>query len=225
MTNSILWSDFPEEIYFYSDYEPCSITITYSDVKNGIEGIVTNNNGTVNWLEGNIDEDPMFVDTLNNNYQLQEGSPCINAGTIDTTGLNLPEYDIAGNPRISGGRIDMGAYEWQYPNAVDDWQNQSTENVLFQNYPNPFSNSTTISFNLSKLLSIPMIFKKEIYLEIYNVRGQLIKEFKIQNLKFQINKVVWDGKDEKGRPVPSGIYFYNLEMDKFKVTKRMILIR
>ena len=38
-----------------------SITISYSDIQGGEAGIVTNNNGSVNWLEGNIDEDPLFV--------------------------------------------------------------------------------------------------------------------------------------------------------------------
>ncbi|MCK4358089.1 MAG: right-handed parallel beta-helix repeat-containing protein [Candidatus Cloacimonetes bacterium] len=227
LVNSILWNNSPQEIYFFQDYDPNSITIVYSDVQNGIDSIVTNDNGVVNWLEGNIDEDPMFVDTLNNNYQLQEGSPCIDAGTPDTVGLNLPPYDLAGNPRISGGRIDMGAYEWQYPNAVDDWQNQSTGNVLFQNYPNPFSNSTTISFNLYKLLSIPMMFRKEIYLEIFNVKGQLVRQLSIDYHSLYISESIeWDGKDKNGKELFDGVYLYRLQVDNYKSElKKMILIK
>ncbi|MDA3813772.1 MAG: chitobiase/beta-hexosaminidase C-terminal domain-containing protein [Candidatus Cloacimonetes bacterium] len=46
-------------------------------------------------------------------YTLSELSPCIVAGNPDTTGLYLPEYDLAGNPRIANGRVDIGTYEYQ----------------------------------------------------------------------------------------------------------------
>lgn len=61
----------------------------------------------------NIFLDPLFVNPSAFNFSLQEISPCINAGTQDTTGLNLPDCDVAGNPRIYGDFIDMGAYEFQ----------------------------------------------------------------------------------------------------------------
>lgn len=54
-----------------------------------------------------------FVDSANGNFQLQPTSPALNAGTPDTTGLMLPLTDLAGNPRIFGDTIDMGAYEVQ----------------------------------------------------------------------------------------------------------------
>ncbi|MBN2215341.1 MAG: T9SS type A sorting domain-containing protein [Bacteroidales bacterium] len=62
----------------------------------------------------NIDMDPCFMDVLNTDFRLQSCSPCINTGIEDTTGLNLPEYDLDINPRIFGVAIDMGAYEAQY---------------------------------------------------------------------------------------------------------------
>ncbi|MCK4358090.1 MAG: T9SS type A sorting domain-containing protein [Candidatus Cloacimonetes bacterium] len=156
----------------------------------------------------------------------------MDSGTIDTTGLNLPEYDLAGNPRISGGRIDMGAYEWQDTHAVYDWQNQSTDNVLFQNYPNPFSKSTTISFNLNKLLNIPMIFYKQINLEIYNVRGQLVKTlFPLTTYHSHPTKsgqafttFEWDGSDENCNPLSSGVYFYHLKVGSRVVGSRKCLL-
>lgn len=58
--------------------------------------------------EGNICAEPMFINGVNSNFQLQAGSPCINAGnnsTVSTTN------DLAGNSRIIGGVVDMGAYE------------------------------------------------------------------------------------------------------------------
>ncbi|MDP8320947.1 MAG: tandem-95 repeat protein [Candidatus Stygibacter australis] len=68
--------------------------------------------------EGNnvLGANPFFVDAANENFQLRYISPCINAGIPDTTGLNLPEYDLNGNPRVFAGEnaiIDIGAYEYQ----------------------------------------------------------------------------------------------------------------
>ncbi len=99
LLNSILWNDTPQDIYFNQDYDPNTITISYSDIQGGLNGIETNNNGTVNWLDGNIDEDPLFVDPLNGDYHLQYASPCIDAGNPD------PQYN---DP--DGTRNDMGAY-------------------------------------------------------------------------------------------------------------------
>ncbi|MCK5052307.1 MAG: hypothetical protein KAS53_11335, partial [Candidatus Cloacimonetes bacterium] len=80
LVNCIIWNDSPEEIYFSSSDEPNSITISYSDIEGGETGIVTNNNGTVNWMEGNINIDPLFVGTGEFPYSLLEYSPCVDAG-------------------------------------------------------------------------------------------------------------------------------------------------
>ncbi len=118
LINCIFYYDlYSDEVYFapYNYYyAPCQITVSYSNIQGGESaGIVTNNWGTVNWLDGNIDYNPMFVDPDNGDYRLQTSSPCIDAGNPDTTGLNLPDYDLDGNPRIVNGIIDMGCYEYQ----------------------------------------------------------------------------------------------------------------
>lgn len=61
----------------------------------------------------NLDSYPEFADTLTSNYQIKTISPCLDAGTPDTTGLHLPALDLSGNPRINMGQIDIGAYERQ----------------------------------------------------------------------------------------------------------------
>ncbi|MGC9337796.1 MAG: T9SS type A sorting domain-containing protein, partial [Candidatus Cloacimonadia bacterium] len=98
-----------------------------------------------------------------------------------------------------------------------------TELTLYQNFPNPFSTSTTISFN------IPLHYKDDAEIEIYNLKGQLVKEFKIQSAswrtKLNINEVVWDGKDDYGKQMPSGIYFAKLSLGEESAVKKMILIR
>ena len=63
---------------------------------------------------GNLDEDPLFVDAAGGNYRLQEGSPCIDAGT----GIDAPTNDLAGVARPQGAGIDVGAYETEAESAV-----------------------------------------------------------------------------------------------------------
>jgi len=98
----------------------------------------------------------------------------------------------------------------------------SKEFTLYQNYPNPFSpsfnrGSTTISF-------VPSPEAENSEIKIYNTKGQLIKQFKIQNLKFKINEVAWDGKDDNGRQAGNGIYFYKVISGKKSAVKKMVLM-
>ncbi|MCK4338901.1 MAG: T9SS type A sorting domain-containing protein [Candidatus Cloacimonetes bacterium] len=163
----------------------------------------------------------MFVDTLNNNYQLLQGSPCIDAGNPDTTGLNLPPSDLAGQPRIYNGRIDIGAYEWQGQGIYEPDTSFINKLYLFQNKPNPFSSSTKITFISADYERI-----KDYKLSIYNAKGQLIKTYNGRKHNFWVKTdIVWDGTDEDGKQVPSGVYFYKLEYDQNAVTKKMILMR
>lgn len=94
------------------------------------------------------------------------------------------------------------------------------EFTLYQNYPNPVINSTTISF-----IPSPGVEKSEI--EIFNIKGQLVKQFKIESAsrRTKINKVVWDGKDAYGTQVGNGIYFYKVTSGNRSAVKKMVIMR
>ncbi|MEA3476311.1 MAG: T9SS type A sorting domain-containing protein [Candidatus Cloacimonadota bacterium] len=96
LLNSIVWNNDNHEIFVASTGE---ITVEYSDVLGDSAGIEISGDAIVNWLEGNIDEDPLFVNPFNHDYNLQAASPCIDAGDPD------PFYN---DP--DGTRNDMGAY-------------------------------------------------------------------------------------------------------------------
>ncbi len=99
---------------------PSYLYASYNNIEGG-ENAVYNDYGGMNyvfWEEGNIDEDPLFLLSGDDPYQLTELSPCIDAGTPDTTGLYLPPWDFLYNQRVWDGDgdgiaiIDMGCYEY-----------------------------------------------------------------------------------------------------------------
>ncbi len=83
---------------------------------------------------------------------------------------------------------------------------------LLNNYPNPFSNETTISFDLKTTGSLSI--------HIYNIKGQLIRQIGKMNFTPEVNKIVWDGRDSNGNNVSNGIYFYKMESDSFTRAKK-----
>jgi len=96
LSNCILWGNSPQQMYV--DVTGF-LSAVYSNIQGGWAG------------EGNIKEDPLFVDAANGDYHLQVDSPCINAGDPDFVaepGMN----DIDGEPRIMGAAVDMGVDEY-----------------------------------------------------------------------------------------------------------------
>ena len=91
---------------------------------------------------------------------------------------------------------------------------------LIGNYPNPFNPTTTISFSLTTENT------ESAELIIYNLKGQKLKTFSnLQIDKSPNQQITWNGTDENGKSVSSGIYFYKLKTGKYIVTKKMILMK
>lgn len=88
---------------------------------------------------------------------------------------------------------------------------------LDQNYPNPFNPSTTIRF------TVPVAGK--VTLTVYNVAGQKIATLINGNVTAGSHTRVWNGKDNAGNQVASGVYFYKLTAEKFSATEKMILMK
>ena len=84
LTNSILWNDFPTEVSFYEYYPENYLTVAYSDIMGGESGIITTGYDEIFWLEGNLDQDPLFVNPAIGDFHLQPESPCIDAGDPDS---------------------------------------------------------------------------------------------------------------------------------------------
>jgi predicted outer membrane repeat protein len=115
LVNCILWNNTPEEVYFYEFSDKNAITLYYSDVQNGREGIAANNNGMVYWMTGNIDGDPLFIAPHNGNFDLSIESPCIDIGVQDTALVyyiwSAPETLFVPPVEYIGRAPNMGAFE------------------------------------------------------------------------------------------------------------------
>jgi hypothetical protein len=90
--------------------------------------------------------------------------------------------------------------------------------ALNQNYPNPFNPSTSISYQLAE--------QAQVSIKIHNIRGQMVKKLVDEVKEAGEYSVQWDGRDEIGQKVSSGIYLYVLETDKgFKSTRKMVVLK
>jgi predicted outer membrane repeat protein len=145
LVNSILWENTPQEIFFEQSIDTSLIIIAYSDIKDSLDGIVTNNSGSVEWLEGNISEDPQFFNPLEGDFTLKDAtSPCFDTGIQNqylfyNRGLDslfIPEMSIRGE------RPDMGAFEYPFVDGLAVQNGLLNSFALHQNYPNPFNPET-----------------------------------------------------------------------------------
>ncbi len=126
----------------------------------------------------------------------------------------------------TGGQITYCSFKINFDDivAVDEKQGKQQTEISFLNFPNPFSTSTTISFNLATKSHE----KRQI--KIYNVKGQLVKEL-VPDLigdrskKLGVGEAIWNGKDKNGKELPNGIYLYQLKRGNRSITKKMILLR
>ncbi len=86
-----------------------------------------------------------------------------------------------------------------------------------QNYPNPFNPQTTIGFSLPRSAIVTI--------DIYNLLGERVRMLVSRTMPPGRHAVVWDGRDDNGGEVSSGVYFYRIQADDFSATKKMLLMR
>ncbi len=222
--NTIFWGNeygWPlnnNQVYLNNDN--CNPFFYYCDIQDGFNGFGGGGAGAnydPNNYQNNIQSNPIFVSSTD--WSLQAISPCINAGILDTSGLYLPELDIAGNPRIVDNIIDIGAYEYQDENITDisdvDIASFSRQ---YGNYPNPFNPTTNIYFTLIKACNVNI--------EIFNIKGRIVKKLINNNMDIGYHSILWDGTSDNNKQISSGIYFYKIIVNgETKTLQKCILLK
>lgn len=89
---------------------------------------------------------------------------------------------------------------------------------LLPNYPNPFNPSTTLKFQLPRETSIN--------LKVYNIRGELVRELAHEKLMpMGSHSIQWDGKNDRGENVATGVYLFTLEWENSRIVRKMLLVK
>ena len=190
--NSILWNDTVPEVFNPQGF---TANVTYSLVKGGYAGT------------GNIAVNPEW----DGNLLLTSGSPAIDAGTPDTSGLLITSTDLAGNKRITGAAIDLGAYE--YTGSVTAIIKNQQNAVVAIVYPNPFSE--VVYFVINRAL----VTANKLKLSLSDINGGLVSsEVIVLNA---IGNTTY--KLERGDLI-AGIYLYKIESEGGTVSVGKLII-
>ncbi|MBP6872055.1 MAG: right-handed parallel beta-helix repeat-containing protein [Bacteroidales bacterium] len=205
MLNCIAWQDETPDtsslVRLDAIMSLVALFIAYSDLKDAQEGIELTGNAGYSWGTGNIVLDPLFLPGI---YDLDWQSPCIEAGTPDTTGLGLPELDLNNNPRYANDRIDMGAFEYQLPLAVQSLKFKDQREMRV--FPNPAREWVWVETNEDR---------EYCSIELINGSGLILSK---KNL---------NPGEEMARidlsPYPAGIYLVRLSANGEGVSNRSII--
>ena len=145
-------------------------------------------------------------------------------GEIYSSSPSYELYGTMGQPlageAISNSYRNYAGFANPSLNPSDVEEKETTipsEFSVSQNYPNPFNPQTVIEYSLPIDCHVNII--------VYNVLGQSVRRLKNEWEQAGRKSVVWDGKDQKGEEVGTGIYFYKIRAGDFVKTKKMVLLK
>jgi subtilisin family serine protease len=144
---------------------------------------------------------------------------------IQNDGQEISFYFVYETSSASIREPASGEYKFKYGSLITtysfvssiDEEIISKDYQLLQNYPNPFNIETRIEFKSTRETNAALI--------IFNLLGQKVRALFTGQSKIGTNSIVWDGKDNNGIIVPSGTYFYSLNIDGKYLNKKMLLLK
>lgn len=166
-----------------------------------------------------------FLLIASNIYGVKMKTQCIGAGGV--IGSSSTSYKVS----ATVGQTAIGkstGNEWVYHGFWNPWViatdvDEEAQVILpgdfglSQNYPNPFNPQTVIEYALPRDSRVSIV--------VYNVLGQRVKVLKDEWEKAGYKSVSWDGTNQSGQEVGTGIYFYKIQADNFVKTKKMVLLK
>ena len=126
----------------------------------------------------------------------------------DNARFEIGDGIVFDHKQLSNPVVTMGVLEVQ---------STPTEFALLQNFPNPFNPETTIKYNLAE--------SADVHLQIYNVVGQVVRTLVAERQSAGRYQVRWNGTDDRGMAVSSGIYFYHVSAGKFQDVRKLMLLK
>jgi hypothetical protein len=132
----------------------------------------------------------------------------IDTGTAAGTIIGSVGFSSVSGLAMRLGRVITG---------IADGSPRVKDVVLYQNHPNPFNPSTTISYRLEREAGVT--------LSVYDVAGRLVVTLAVGTKPAGVHHDAWDGRDRGGRPVASGTYFYRLTAGNQALTRKAVLLK
>lgn len=180
-----------ESIYFIDTQmvEAKPYYVTYSNVEDLGEGL------------GNIDAEPLFVGHGASPYAILPGSPCEDAGEPDTLGMGLASCDLAGEPRLKGGRLDMGAHEGMAGAGVDEGFAAGTLALACRR--NPAAGRTVVALT-SPAAAVVRV-------DVFDAAGRRVTTMADRRFPAGTTEIAWDARGDHGLGAANGVYFVRAE--------------
>jgi hypothetical protein len=140
----------------------------------------------------------VYIDTI---FEATNGSVEMAIGTVE----------LPWKPKVKRGYLRYGFV------GVEETRAVPSSFALKQNYPNPFNPETKIDYEIPSAGLVTM--------DIFNILGQKVKSLLSENKEAGYHTVHWNGTNDNGQAVPSGVYFYKMTAQGFMQTNKMIMLR
>ena len=199
VTNSILWANTCSTGAQLSDRFSSTVTVGCTDIQGGQAAVNKDGTSTLTWNPGNLDSNPYFCDPTHGVFTLDAASPCL--------------------PAHNSCAVRMGAYDQgcAVVGVEDPAGPGSATLALAPARPNPFRSLTEVTF------SLPVA--AHVRLEVFDVTGRLVATLSDGACAAGTHHGTWDGRDDSGHPVASGVHFLKLEALGRTLTRRVVIIR
>lgn len=175
---------------------------------------------TVHDLGNEEGEEPGFSDFNTQDFQLAEGSPCINGGTslpAEVLPEHLPQMHYIrhclAESRPSDATLDIGAYEYAEVTHIEP--SYPDDNYPLSSYPNPFKTNTTISYDLPH--------SSQVTITIYDNQGKQVSQMRIGSVPAGHHTLSWNAMNDADETISAGLYFCKMETVEFTRVIKLIM--
>ena len=182
-------------------------------------------NPTLTWAKSPTAESYRFQYTLNN-LTFNDQTTLLDSSGITDTSISLTDLEsytiyfwrVSAQNQYGSSRWPAAfGFRTEKVVAVDDRNELPTEYNLYQNYPNPFNPTTDIKFSLPH--------SGYVQIKVFDILGREVAELVNADFASGSYTVSWNGRNNSGVQVPSGIYIYTIRADEFVSSKKMMLIK
>ena len=133
------------------------------------------------------------------------------------TPSQFTDFDVYNDKLYLSRQSLLICYDIIYYTENDSYEIVPSNQINSFNYPNPFNPETTISFDLPQ--------RNKVELVVYNLKGQKVKSLINEKMDMGVHKIIWNGTNNQGKEVASGVYYYRLSSGNYTKTNKMVLMK